>query len=655
MISTVVKSRVHIVSGLVLALFIASHFINHALGIVSIELMERGRAGFNVVWRSIPGTVLLYSALLAHFLMALDALWRRRSLRMPVSEALKIGFGLALPLLISDHVIATRLEYTLTGFVRGYPEVLRAINLSTGSIVLYVTAAVVAWTHGCLGLWFWLRGRAWFQRFAPIFHMLAVVVPLLALTGMFSGLRWVSAMPFTTNDLPAMELATLESIKAGFFAGYVLLIGGIVIIKFVPNKERIRIRYPGGRVVRVDPGTSVLEASRLAGIPHVAVCGGRGRCSTCRIRLIEGLEGQPEADGREKATLKSISAAPDVRLACQLRPIRDLTVAPLVDAGSVPQIAAPAQDSAAGQERMVAALFCDLRGFTQLSERKLPYDVVFLLNRYFAIVGETVDSSGGIVDKYIGDGAIALFGLETDFAHACRQALQAAAHGVGVDHFGQALVGLRRGLRRQRAGLDALVRHRAQRHRVGGDAVAPVRGAGRPEAVFALDRALDLIAAERGLDPADVRRRNLIPAEEMPRPMGMPYRDGSEMTYDSGDYPAQLEQALEAFGYDELRARQAEWRAARRHVGVGISSYVEGSGFRPYEGAVVRLDQRGRVHVFTGAKPHGQGLETTLAQICADEFGVSPDRVTVTAGDTSLIQYGIGTFASRPLDLRRSR
>jgi carbon-monoxide dehydrogenase large subunit len=177
--------------------------------------------------------------------------------------------------------------------------------------------------------------------------------------------------------------------------------------------------------------------------------------------------------------------------------------------------------------------------------------------------------------------------------------------------------------------------------------VAPVRGAGRPESVFALDRALDLVAAERGLDPAEVRRRNLIRPEEMPRRMRMPYRDGAEMVYDGGDYPAQLEQALEAFGYDELRARQAELRAQGRLVGVGISSYVEGSGFGPHEGAIVRLDQRGNAHVVTGAKPHGQGLETTLAQVCADELGLDPDRVTVTAGDTSLIQYGIGTFASR--------
>lgn len=177
--------------------------------------------------------------------------------------------------------------------------------------------------------------------------------------------------------------------------------------------------------------------------------------------------------------------------------------------------------------------------------------------------------------------------------------------------------------------------------------VTPVRGAGRPEGVFALDRALDMIAAELSLDPAEVRRRNLIPAEAMPRRMGAPYRDGIDMVYDSGDFPGQLTQALEALGYEELRARQVDWRSQGRRVGIGISSYVEGSGYGPHEGAIVRLDPHGNLRVVTGAKPHGQGLETTLAQVCADAFGVSPDRVTVSAGDTSLIQYGVGTFASR--------
>ncbi|MBX9459570.1 MAG: adenylate/guanylate cyclase domain-containing protein [Rhizobium sp.] len=439
MISTVVKSRVHIISGLVLAVFLASHFANHALGIVSVSLMERGRGIFNILWRSSPGTVLLYGALLAHFLLALDALWRRGSLRMPVAEALKIGFGLALPLLLAEHVIATRLEYTMTGFVRGYPEVLRAINVSSGKVALYAAVLVIAWAHGCLGIWFWLRGRAWFQRFAPVFHMMAVVVPLLALTGMFSGLRWAAAMPATANDVAPLALSTIYAIINFFYLGFAMLVVSIVLLKFLPNKTRIRIRYPGGRVVAVDPGTSVLEASRSAGIPHVSVCGGRGRCSTCRVRVIEGMEGQPEAESRERATLKSISAAPDVRLACQLRPTRDLTVAPLVDAGSVPRIVRPAQDSAAGQERLVAALFCDLRGFTELSERKLPYDVVFLLNRYFATVGRAVEDAGGVVDKYIGDGAIALFGLETSFPVACRQALMAAVKlGEGIEELNAA-------------------------------------------------------------------------------------------------------------------------------------------------------------------------------------------------------------------------
>jgi carbon-monoxide dehydrogenase large subunit len=177
--------------------------------------------------------------------------------------------------------------------------------------------------------------------------------------------------------------------------------------------------------------------------------------------------------------------------------------------------------------------------------------------------------------------------------------------------------------------------------------VTPVRGAGRPEAVFALDRALDTVAARLGLDPAEVRRRNLIRPEEMPRPMSMPYRDGVDMTYDGGDFPAQLEQALAAMGYEEMRRLQAERRAQGRRLGIGISSYVEGSGFGPYEGAIVRLDPGGNVRVFTGANPHGQGLETTLAQICADEFGVDFERVTVTAGDTAVIPFGIGTFASR--------
>ncbi|MFB3737343.1 MAG: xanthine dehydrogenase family protein molybdopterin-binding subunit [Candidatus Velamenicoccus archaeovorus] len=177
--------------------------------------------------------------------------------------------------------------------------------------------------------------------------------------------------------------------------------------------------------------------------------------------------------------------------------------------------------------------------------------------------------------------------------------------------------------------------------------VTPVRGAGRPEVVFMMDRVAGLVAQQLGLDPIEVRRRNLIRPEQMPYPMGMPYRDGVDIVYDRCDFPDQLDRALELFGLEGFRREQEEARARGRRIGVGVSSYVEGSGYGPHEGAMIRVDRRGRVAVYTGAKPHGQGLETTLSQICADQLGVRPDDVSVRGGDTTMIAHGIGTFASR--------
>ncbi len=175
----------------------------------------------------------------------------------------------------------------------------------------------------------------------------------------------------------------------------------------------------------------------------------------------------------------------------------------------------------------------------------------------------------------------------------------------------------------------------------------PVRGAGRPEAVFVIDRILDLVAARVGKDAAEVRRLNLIPGEEMPYDMGMLYRDGGRVVYDSGNYVEQFDRVVNMIDHQAFRARQPELKASGRHVGIGYSSHVEGSGYGPHEGAVVRIDGRGHVMVHTGSNSHGQSHETTLAQLCADALGVSVDDITVKTGDTSLIQYGGGTFASR--------
>lgn len=177
---------------------------------------------------------------------------------------------------------------------------------------------------------------------------------------------------------------------------------------------------------------------------------------------------------------------------------------------------------------------------------------------------------------------------------------------------------------------------------------APYRGAGRPEAVQVMERLMDLIACELGIEPAEVRRRNMITHAEMPYSVGIPYRDGEPIVYDSGNYPVALSQALEAAGgLGAFRKRQREARANGRYIGIGLGCYTEGTGVGSFEGATVRIDPTGKVYVSSGACPHGQGMETVFSQVAADAWGVQPENVIVSFGDTAAIPMGFGTIASR--------
>jgi aerobic carbon-monoxide dehydrogenase large subunit len=177
---------------------------------------------------------------------------------------------------------------------------------------------------------------------------------------------------------------------------------------------------------------------------------------------------------------------------------------------------------------------------------------------------------------------------------------------------------------------------------------APYRGAGRPEAAFAMERTIDIVARTLGLEPAEVRRRNMIRADEMPYRVGIPYRDGEPIVYDSGDYPAALAKALDAVGgVAAFRSRQAEARRQDRHLGLGIGCYIEGTGVGPFESAFVRIDPSGKIYVASGACPQGQGMETIFAQVAADIWKVAPDDVVVALADTAAIAIGFGTMASR--------
>ena len=176
---------------------------------------------------------------------------------------------------------------------------------------------------------------------------------------------------------------------------------------------------------------------------------------------------------------------------------------------------------------------------------------------------------------------------------------------------------------------------------------APYRGAGRPETVFAMDRIVECLARELRMDPAELRRRNYLSAADLPYELGIPYRDGNPLVYDSGDFRAALEAALETVDYDGFRKEQASLRERGIHRGIGISGYVEGTAIGPTEGATVRLDASGHAVVATGACSQGQGHETSFAQVAADALGIPLDWVTVVGGDTAAIPFGVGTFASR--------
>jgi carbon-monoxide dehydrogenase large subunit len=173
------------------------------------------------------------------------------------------------------------------------------------------------------------------------------------------------------------------------------------------------------------------------------------------------------------------------------------------------------------------------------------------------------------------------------------------------------------------------------------------RAAGRPEAVFVMERLMDVGARRLGLDPAEIRRKNLVRPEDMPYRSGLTYKDGAPVSYDPGDFPAAFERALALIGYEQWRRRQAARRDGARRIGVGVACYAQGTGLGPFESATVRVDPTGKVYVLIGVAAQGQGHATTLAQVCAEELGAAFDDVIVLGGDTMLVPFGMGTGGSR--------
>lgn len=421
--------------------FTATHLLNHALGLVSLEAMEQGRRVFAMIWLHGPGQALLMASFVVHAVLGLASLWRRASWRMPFWEAAQLGLGLAIPVLGTLHVLGTMVVGGCCGVHVSYAFVLAGL---WPNLAVWQTAfVIVVWLHGCLGVHYWLRLRPGYQHARSWLLTAAVLLPVVSILGFVDGGRaviaravvdpsWLPALA-AADRWPSPELAAwVYATERWLVRGFLLLLLALLAARGVRalvarRRSRIRLAYDGSRKVTLRKGMSVLEASRVHQVPHPSVCGGRGRCSTCRVRVTQGLESQPPASAEERRVLERIGAEADVRLACQLRPRADLAVTVLMAAGAGEGDVLRKMDPSQGSEREIAVLFADLRDFTRLSETRLPYDVVFLLNRYFTVMGAAIEGEGGHVDKFVGDGIMALFGLETGPAEGARQALAAAA------------------------------------------------------------------------------------------------------------------------------------------------------------------------------------------------------------------------------------
>ena len=430
---TLTQRNLRWVSGLVLLAYTAVHLSNHALGLVSLPVAETALSWVHGFWHSVVGSLLLYGAASVHVVLAFAGVWERRSLRLPAIEAVRIVLGFALPLLLAAHLTSMRWALHRYGLDPDYARVVRGL-WSPPAAAFQLAMMCAAWAHGCLGLHMALRPRPTWRRLFPGFLAMVVALPMLAGLGFLSMGREIAVTRPVARMLLPSESKALDRVARGAMATYLLALGALLAGRALRNRLHARrgiwLRYPG-RLVSVPPGWSVLEASRSHGMAHLAVCGGRARCSTCRVR-VEGAEGSlPPPGPDETRTLARVRATPDIRLACQLRPLGDISVTPLF---------APGAREAAGQvvrEREVAILFVDLRRWSGLSEQHSPFDLVYTLDRYFEIVGSAVRDSGGVANQFIGDSVMAIFGLETDLPTACRQALEAARRiGERMDAWG---------------------------------------------------------------------------------------------------------------------------------------------------------------------------------------------------------------------------
>ncbi len=405
--------------------FVICHLTAHCFLLISFEDAEAARRILMYPWRGWTGTIVLSTAFLVHYGNALWSIYIRRALRLTRWEWAQLSLGLCIPVLLTFHVVATRIAEHVLDVTTYYNTVFIAQWLITPWLsAVQMLAIVTVWIHACIGIHYWLRIRSWYPKWRPFLFTYALLLPTLALAGYVTGgnqvLREAKDPDFVSSALADSNLTDDAAAEIDRMAdiGWILCIA-LPLLPFAGRGLRnwyYRSQRPpilahaNGRSMPILPGATVLETLRANGIAHASVCGGRARCTTCRIMVTKGLDELLAPSTLEAKALSRIGASPGMRLACQIRPTTDIAVMPVLAAD------ASAADGAArggleGSERLITVVFVDLRGSTTLGEARLPYDVMFILNQFFYEMTKALIDTNGHYSQFTGDGLMALYGL----------------------------------------------------------------------------------------------------------------------------------------------------------------------------------------------------------------------------------------------------
>jgi adenylate cyclase len=419
------RSYLRLTSALIMLSFVICHLTAHSVLLISLDRAEDVLEFLMYPWRTRIGTAILLAAFLVHYTNALWSIYIRRSLRLSRWEWGQLALGLCIPVLLMSHVVATRIAESVLDVNSYYSTILIVQWLMFPWLgAVQFLAVLTVWIHVCIGIHFWLRTKTWYPNWRPLFFGFALLLPTLALAGFVTAgnqiLREGKNPDYAKSSLEDSNLtdqaiaAIWRMVVIGWSIHLVLVavpFAGRGIRGWLYRRRRPPLlSHPSGRTVPILAGATVLEALRENGIPHASVCGGRARCTTCRVLVTKGLEQLPAATGLEAKALARIGATPGMRLACQICPSADISVMPLLTAD------ANAADGTVrggleGSERLITVVFVDMRGSTTLGEARMPYDVLFILNQFFYEMTKALVATNGHYSQFTGDGLMALYGL----------------------------------------------------------------------------------------------------------------------------------------------------------------------------------------------------------------------------------------------------